>query len=67
MDSKVKTPRISYGEWCATPELRWHVVVGSIDHRELQQKFRRKVKRDFGHGSISRGYEFEWKPIPEGM
>lgn len=22
MDSKVKTPRISYGEWCATPELR---------------------------------------------
>lgn len=66
MDSKVKTPRISYGEWCATPELRWDNS-DPLHPPRLMQKFRRKVKRDFGHGSISRGYEFEWKPIPEGM
>jgi len=63
-----KTPVISYGNWGPTEYLRWEVIKDTPvpGQRVLMQKFRRRVKRDFGHGTISRSYEYEWFPVPEG-
>lgn len=51
-------PRITYGSWSPTTYLRY---VGDI----LEQRFRRKVKRDWGRGTVSKTQEYEWKPIPK--
>jgi hypothetical protein len=29
----------------------------------LQQKMRRKVHRDYGHGHVSKVYEYEWQAV----
>lgn len=48
---------ITYGNWSATAELKW---VG----RRLMQKFKRRVKRDWGHACWRRTMEYEWKAVP---
>lgn len=50
-------PRITYGVWSATSELKW---IGKV----LHQKFKRRVKRDWGGGLMSRSLEYDWKPVP---
>jgi hypothetical protein len=56
------TPTISHGNWEPTCYLKYTHNV--LDGRTLMQKFRRRVKRDWGHGTISRCYEYEWMPVP---
>lgn len=50
-------PHIRYGEWSACSELKW---IGDV----LWQKFRRRVKRDWGGGAWSRSVEYEWFIVP---
>lgn len=50
-------PTVTYGAWSATCELKW---VGDV----LHQKFRRRVKRDWGHAVWSRSLEYDWMPVP---
>lgn len=50
------SPVITHGNWSATNELKW---VG----KTLMQKFKRRVKRDWGAGCVSRSLEYDWKPV----
>lgn len=59
-------PRITYGKWSATAELKWKKKV-------LMQKFKRRVKREWRGSDLnpperwndrSRSMEYEWQPIP---
>lgn len=50
-------PDITYGPWLPTNYLQF---AGPV----LQQKMRRRVMRDWGHGSVSKVYEYEWFPVP---
>lgn len=54
---KLGDPHITLGNWSATPELKW---VG----KKLMQKFKRRVKRDWGHAVWSRTMEYQWFPVP---
>lgn len=59
-------PRISYGRWSATSELKW---VNGV----LHQKFKRRVRRDWTGQDVdpperwserSRSMEYQWMPVP---
>lgn len=50
-------PHVTVGNWSATPELKWQGTV-------LMQKFKRRVKRDWGHAVWSRTMEYKWFPVP---
>lgn len=51
-----ETPHVTKGPWLPTNYLQW---AGPV----LQQKMRRKVKRDYGHGTVSKVYEYEWQAV----
>jgi hypothetical protein len=54
---RIGEPVITYGNWSATSELKW---VGKV----LMQKFKRRVKRDWGRACWNRTMEYEWKAVP---
>lgn len=61
-----KEPRITYGNWSSTSDLYWSR--GNPLHDDppvLMQKFRRRVRRDWGGGCYSRSYEYSWMPVPQ--
>lgn len=49
-------PTLTYGPWLPTCYLRWN-------DGTLEQKMRRKVRRDWGSGVNSKSYEYEWQPV----
>lgn len=57
LHAPIPQPKMTYGNWKPTCQLR---VVRGV----LQQRFGRRVKRDWGRGCFSRTYEYEWRYIP---
>lgn len=56
------TPVITHGNWSACCEIKW--VKEKNGQKALYQKFKRRVKRDWGAGCVSRSMEYDWKPVP---
>lgn len=52
----LEKPWVTHGPWLPTNYLQW-------SGRVLQQKMRRRVVRDYGHGHVSKTYEYEWQAV----
>lgn len=61
-DGYLVQPQMKYGNWSATAELKF--ICKRDGTAVLHQKFRRRVKRDWGMGCWSRSMEYEWMPVP---